>query len=258
MAQLGSKVVIASRSKETITAAADRLAPYCCDGGEILPIQCNIRDRANVEAMMSQTIEHFGRLDGLVNNGGGQFWSPAENISSKGFHAVVDTNLKGTWNCIQEAYHQYMGENGGQIVNIVLISSMGMAGQSHSAAAREAVKNLSITLGAEWASKGIQVNCIAPGIIYSETAVAAYGEHGEQMFQKAAKTVPAKRLGQVLENDEISNDLIPQIIFNLSPGVQYTTGQTIDVCGGLSMYNNYLKGIDDIEAWMEERGINMG
>ena len=139
--------------------------------------------------MIAQTIEKFGRLDGLVNNGGGQFWAQAENISSNGFHAVVDTNLNGTWNCIQEAYHQYMGKNGGNIVNIVLISSMGMTGQSHSgsqpnsktsklenlAAAREAVKNLSMTLGAEWAPKGIAINCIAPGIIYSDTATAAYG-----------------------------------------------------------------------------------
>ena len=126
--------------------------------------------------MVTDTIDKFGRLDGLVNNGGGQFWSPAENISPGGFHAVVDTNLKGSWNCMQEAYHQYMGENGGKIVNIVLMSEMGLAGMSHSAAAREAVKNLSITLGTEWAEKNIQINCIAPGIFPSETAVAAYGE----------------------------------------------------------------------------------
>ena len=95
-------------------------------------LQCNIRDREQVSEVIAKTIEKFGRLDGLVNNGGGQFWAQAENISSNGFHAVVDTNLNGTWNCIQEAYHQYMGENGGNIVNIVLISSMGMTGQSHS------------------------------------------------------------------------------------------------------------------------------
>ena len=108
--------------------------------------------------MVTDTIDKFGRLDGLVNNGGGQFWSPAENISPGGFHAVVDTNLKGSWNCMQEAYHQYMGENGGKIVNIVLMSEMGLAGMSHSAAAREAVKNLAITLGAEWAGNNIQIN----------------------------------------------------------------------------------------------------
>ena len=78
-------------------------------------------------------------------------------IFNVGFHAVVDTNLTGTWNCIQEAFHQYMEAHGGYIVNIVLISSMGMAGQSHSAAAREAVKNLSMSMGAEWARYGVQV-----------------------------------------------------------------------------------------------------
>jgi len=153
LAQLGSKVVIASRSAEKIAAAAEDLKSHCADGAEILPLQCNIRDRENVAEMMQKTLEKFGKIDGLVNNGGGQFWSPAEHINAKGFNAVVETNLTGTWNCIQEAYHQYMGENGGNIVNIVLISSMGMAGQSHSAAAREAVKNLSMTLGTEWASK---------------------------------------------------------------------------------------------------------
>ena len=153
-------------------------------------IQCNIRNRDEVAGAIEQTLDKWGRLDGLVNNGGGQFPANAENISSKGFHAVVDTNLNGTWNCIQEAYHQYMGEHGGNIVNIVLISSMGCAGISHSAASREAVKNLSMSLGAEWASKGIQgnrevyfveitqsniVNCIAPGYVYSDTAAASYG-----------------------------------------------------------------------------------
>ena len=72
------------------------------------------------------------------------------------------------------------------------------------------------------------MNCIAPGIIYNKTSIANYGERGEEMFMRAAQNVPKKRLGQVLdgvEDGEISNDLIPQIIFNLSPGVQYTTGK---------------------------------
>ena len=74
--------------------------------------------------------------------------------------------------------------------------------------------------------QGIQINCIAPGIIYNKTAVAAYGEHGEQLFMEAAKNIPKGRLGEVFEKDDhLSNDLIPQIIWNLTPGVQYTTGK---------------------------------
>ena len=105
-----------------------------------------------------------------MNNGGGQFHSHAENISHNGFHAVVDTNLYGTWNCIYEAFHQYMKENGGKIVNIVTINRMGMAGMAHSGAARAGVKNLSQSLGAEWAKYGIVINNVAPGTIYSATA----------------------------------------------------------------------------------------
>ena len=74
---------------------------------------------------------------------GGQFHSRAEDISQKGFHAVVETNLYGTWNMMNEAFHQYMKENGGNIVNIVTINRMGMAGMAHSGAARAGVKNLS-------------------------------------------------------------------------------------------------------------------
>ena len=84
LAQLGSKVVIASRSAEKIAAAAEDLKSHCSDGAEILPLQCNIRDRENVAEMMKKTLEKFGKIDGLVNNGGGQFWSPAEHINAKG------------------------------------------------------------------------------------------------------------------------------------------------------------------------------
>jgi len=255
--QLGSKVAIASRSKAKIDEAVEHLKVHCADGAEIVGYECNIRNRDQVAETVTTVVERFGRLDGLVNNGGGQFWSPAEAISPKGFHAVVDTNLTGTWNCIQEAFDQYMGENGGNIVNIVLISSMGMAGQSHSAAAREAVKNLSMSLGAEWAPHRVQINCIAPGIIYSETATAAYGELGPYIFDESTKTIPQGRMGDIFnskEANELTNDIIPQIIWNLSPGVQYTTGQTIDVCGGLSLHNNFLQGAADIKAFLEQQG----
>jgi len=261
--ELGGKVVIAGRDKARIDEGVEKIKTHCAEGAEVLGLQCNIRKREEVSNMVTDTIDKFGRLDGLVNNGGGQFWSPAENISPGGFHAVVDTNLKGSWNCMQEAYHQYMGENGGKIVNIVLMSEMGLAGMSHSAAAREAVKNLAITLGAEWAGNNIQINCVAPGIFPSETAVAAYGEQSKEIFDKSALNVPKKRLGDLYEGESLSEgtlslDLIPQILFNLTDAVQYTTGQTTNVCGGITFFNNYLKGANDITAWMEERGINMG
>merc|ERR1712130_25929 len=245
LARLGSDVVIASRNPERIEQAVEHLRPLC-DGGRVHGITCNIRDRESVSRMISDTLTEFGRLDGLVNNGGGQFHSAAENISPNGFHAVVDTNLYGTWNCIYEAFHQHMKENGGKIVNIVTINRMGMAGMAHSGAARAAVKNLSQSLGAEWAKYDVIINNVAPGTIHSDTAQANYGPIGEVLFEGAKETIPMGRLGDTVE------DLAPSVIFMLSDGIKYTTGQTLDVCGGQSLHNNYRQGLVMLEKFMEQ------
>ena len=108
-------MVIASRNPERIASAVDELGEYCQDGAEVVGMRVNIRDRDSVSKMVSNTLEKFGQIDGLVNNGGGQFHSRAEDISQKGFHAVVETNLYGTWNCMFECFEQYMKENGGNI-----------------------------------------------------------------------------------------------------------------------------------------------
>merc|ERR1711970_1593808 len=109
-----------------------------------------------------------------------------------------------------------------------------MAGMSHSGAARAGVKSLSQSIGGEWAKHGIVINNIAPGVVHSDTAQANYGPLGEILFENSRKIIPVGRLGRV------DQDCVPPIIFMLTPGVQYTTGQTIDVCGGLSLYNNYM------------------
>jgi len=246
LCQLGSKVVIASRNPERISSAVEELSEYCQDGAEVVGMRVNIRDRDSVSKMVSTTLEKFGQIDGLVNNGGGQFHSRAEDISQKGFHAVVETNLYGTWNCMFECFEQYMKENGGNIVNIVTINRMGMAGMAHSGAARAGVKNLSQSLGAEWMEYGIKINNIAPGTVYSPTAQANYGPLGEYLFKGAVKTIPAGRLGNT------NDDLAPSVLFMLSDGAKYTTGQTLDVCGGQSLHNNYRQGLMDLADWHKQ------
>lgn len=222
------------------------MSEYCQDGAEVVGMRVNIRDRDSVSKMVSTTLEKFGQIDGLVNNGGGQFHSRAEDISQKGFHAVVETNLYGTWNCMFECFEQYMKENGGNIVNIVTINRMGMAGMAHSGAARAGVKNLSQSLGAEWMEYGIKINNIAPGTVYSPTAQANYGPLGEYLFKGAVKTIPAGRLGNT------NDDLAPSVLFMLSDGAKYTTGQTLDVCGGQSLHNNYRQGLMDLADWHKQ------
>jgi len=244
--ELGGKCVIASRSFEKIDAAVDQLKPYCTGDAEISGVQVNIKSRESVAKMVSTTLDRYGRLDGLVNNGGGQFVSPGEAISSNGWKAVVETNLYGPWNCMQEAHEQFMAENGGYIVNIVTTNRTGMVGMSHTSAARAGTKSLSQSIGAEWAKKGIVINNIAPGVIHSDSAQANYGPIGEVLFDSSRRMIPMGELGRVYE------DCVPPIIFMLSPAVRYTTGQTLDVCGGLSLYNNYLNQYQNMGTWLQD------
>lgn len=134
---------------------------------------------------------------------------------------------------MQEAFHQHMRDNGGHIVNIVTTNRTGMGGMSHTSAARAGVKSLSQSMGAEWMQHGITINNVGPGVFASPTAVENYGPIGEVVFENTKKCVPAGSLG------DIENHLVAPIIFMLSPGVIYTTGQTLDVCGGLSLFNHY-------------------
>ena len=130
--ELGGKCVIASRSGDKINAAVDQLKEHCTGDADVTGLTVNVRDRDSVRAMIADTLDIHGRIDGLVNNGGGQFYSNAEQISSKGWNAVIETNFYGTWNCMQEAFDQYMKDNGGYIVNIVTTNRTGMPGMSHS------------------------------------------------------------------------------------------------------------------------------
>ena len=115
---LGCKVVIAARNEERLkefAAAVNRN-----NGRELVyPIRCNIRKEEEVLSMVNTTVEQFGKIDLLVNNGGGQFMSRTEDISAKGWHAVVETNLTGTFYCLKHVYSQSMKKHGGSIVNII-------------------------------------------------------------------------------------------------------------------------------------------
>jgi len=101
--------------------------------------------------------------------------------------------------------------------------------------------------GAEWAKYGIIINNVAPGTIHSDTAQANYGPLGELLFDGAVQTIPMGRLGST------TDDLAPSVIFMLSEGAKYTTGQTLDVCGGQSLHNNYRQGLVLLEEFMKKQ-----
>ncbi|XP_050406290.1 peroxisomal trans-2-enoyl-CoA reductase [Patella vulgata] len=226
---LGCNVMIASRNIEKLKLAVDEIKSSPSAYGVIDCIQCNIRKEDQVKNLISKTIEKYGKLNFLVNNGGGQFPSPAANISLKGWNAVIETNLTGTFLCCREAYQQWMRDNGGVIVNIVADMWKGLPLMSHTGAARAAVDNLTKSLAIEWAEAGIRINSVAPGSsIYSETAAANYGD--SKIFEHRIPLVPAKRLGTT---EEIS----ASVCFLLSPAASFISGETVKVDAGASLYS---------------------
>jgi NAD(P)-dependent dehydrogenase (short-subunit alcohol dehydrogenase family) len=226
LARMGAEVVIASRKPDRIAKAAEGLSAEL--GQTVHGIAADIRDRDAVNSLVETTIERCGRIDILVNNGGGQFFSPAQFISANGWDAVVATNLTGTWNLTQAVANQWMlGNGGGRIINITMNTSRGFPGMAHSVAARAGIEGLSKTLAIEWAFANIQVNCIQPGVIAS-SGLRNYPD-AENMVRSAQQQIPAKRLGTV---DEIAW----AVAWLASPAGHYVTGQTITVDGGRSLW----------------------
>merc|ERR1719322_145722 len=224
---LGCNVVIASRNLEKLKITESKLNLENDDrSGKVVSLSCNIRKPDEVECLVENTIKKFGKLDFLINNGGGQFQAFAEDISPKGWNAVIETNLTGTFYCCQQAYKQWMKENSGVIINIVADVWNGMPLMSHTSAARAGVINLTKTLALEWIDKGVRINSVAPGTIYSESAAKNYPV---DVFGEAKKYQPSGRLG---EPEEVAS----VVCFLLSPSSAYITGETLKIDGGQSLY----------------------
>jgi len=228
LGRLGAHVIIASRKASHIEPAAAGMAQVL--GRPVTGLTCDIRDRDAVDALYQQILEQHGRLDILVNNGGGQFFGPAETISGRGWDAVVGTNLTGTWNMIQGAHKACMGTHGGRILNITMLTRRTFPGMAHSVSARAGVEALTRTLAVEWAGTGIRINCVAPGLVLS-SGVATY-PNGEQLFQQMQKHIPLKQAGSM-------DDIAWMVAFLAGPAGGYITGQVFTVDGGKELWGDW-------------------
>ncbi|XP_076456320.1 peroxisomal trans-2-enoyl-CoA reductase-like [Babylonia areolata] len=227
---LGCKVMIASRKVDKLQTASQEMRQEIdpASTAAIHFMQCNIRKEDEVKKLISGTLQQYGRVDFVVNNGGGQFYSPAANISLKGWNAVIETNLTGSFLMCREVYSQWMEQNGGAIVTIITDMWKGWPSMSHSGAARAGVENLTKSLAIEWASQGVRINCVAPGSsIYSETAAANYGSL--DVFSKNLQGVPFRRFGTT---EEVS----AAVCFLLSPAAAFISGETLKVDAAASLY----------------------
>ena len=225
LSTLGAHVIIASRKQEKLEKAARGLSDMT--GNTITPMVCNIRDRENIKSVANTTMQNFGAIDILVNNGGGQFMSPAEHIREKGWDAVIATNLTGTWDLSKAVAKAHMLKNGGSIINITMLTDRGFPGMVHSCAARAGVEGMTKTLAVEWATRGITVNAIQPGIIASNGMKNYPGWEG--IANQVRSDIPMKRLGHC---DDIAN----LVAFLASPAGKYITGQIWAVDGGRNLW----------------------
>ncbi|MFL5782953.1 MAG: SDR family oxidoreductase [Bacteriovoracaceae bacterium] len=225
LASLGAHVCLIGRNEEKLKTVQKEIqdmkgkASYAC---------ADIREREQIKNAIGTFVKEVGVLHGLVNNAGGQFFTPLENISSNGFDAVVKTNLYGPFNCMQEVFHQSMNKNGGAIVTIITNIDMGMPMLAHSGAARAGAENLTKSAALEWGKYGIRVNAVSPGSIAS-SGLDKYPEEVQKMGIPALRDcVPLKRLGTEAE-------VAASIIDLLSPAANYVTGITLKMDGGAAL-----------------------
>ena len=224
-ARLGARLAICGRNPEKLESAAEFLRSF---GGEVMAREMTIRDPEQVAAFVDAVHERFGGLNVLVNNAGGQFPQPALDFSIKGWNAVIDTNLNGTWWMMQAVAKNWV-ETGtqGNIVSIVADVWRGMPGIAHTAAARAGVIFLSKSVAVEWAPYGVRVNCVAPGCCES-TGFGNYPAEGAATFKESN---PMRRAG-----DEW--DVAEGVVYMAAPSGTFITGEVLNIDGGQQMWGD--------------------
>ena len=221
LASLGATVAIVGRNAEKLETVKGEIEK---DGGKVITRVCDIREEEAVGATIDAILAATGRIDGLVNNAGGQYRTPLKTITTKGFEAVVRNNLTGGFIFMREVYLRWMEAHGGAIVNISADIWNGWPNFGHSGAARGGMNTLTETAACEWAVSGVRVNSVAPGGIVS-SGFDKYPPEAFQELLKYAGRMPLQRFGNVAE-------VSAAIVFLLSPGAAYITGSCIRVDGG--------------------------
>ncbi len=233
-ARLGAQVMICGRNEEKLRSAAadaERLL-----GKRIDHHALTIRDPDQVTELMETAFARYGRVDALVNSAGGQFPQNAIDYSVKGWLAVVDTNLNGTWYMMQQAARQWRDRGqSGSIINIIANFSRGIPQSAHTAAARAGVAYLSKSVAVEWAPLNIRVNCIAPGTMDTE----GLNHYPPGIAERSGKGNPMRKRGDVW-------DIAEGVVYLSAASGKFITGEVLQIDGGMQCWGtNWPLGVPE-------------
>ena len=224
VASLGATAVVAGRRHEPLEEGVERIRAF---GGAATAMPTDVRDAAQVEALFERVLREHGRVDCLINNAAGNFVCATKDLSPRGWSAVIDIVLNGTFYCSRAAGRAMIEDGkGGAILNIVASYAWtGAPGTAHSAAAKAGVVSLTQTLASEWGRYGIRTNALSPGIVNTAGSAERLFPT-EQIRDRIAQRVPLRRLGT---EEEVAS----AAAFLLSDDAAYVNGAVLVADGGL-------------------------
>jgi citronellol/citronellal dehydrogenase len=220
---LGARLALIGRTAEKLERVKEELGDP-----DTFTFAADLRREDQVKAAIEGVMAWSGRIDGLVNNAGGQFPAPLKDISLNGWNAVVANNMTATFLVSKEVYLRSMEANGGAIVNVGADWELGNPGMGHNGAARAGQTNFTFTASVEWSHSGVRVNSVIPGFIAS-SGFDRYPERAHDVLRNVKSRIPLKRHGT-------ESEIAGAIVYLLSEAAAYITGATLRVDGGL--HNN--------------------
>ncbi len=223
LAGYGATVIVNyNGSKEKAEAV---VAEIEANGGTAEAVQCSVADFAACGEMITAMLAKYGRIDILVNNAGITKDNLVMKMTEEDFDAVIDTNLKGTFNTIKHMYRAFLKQRSGSIINMTSVSGvLGNVGQANYSASKAGVIGLTKSMARELASRNITVNAVAPGFIDTDMTQAMTDAAKEATLTQ----IPLKRMGQPI-------DIAETVAFLSSDRASYITGQIISVDGGMAI-----------------------
>lgn len=222
LAREGADIVIADLFPEAAEGVADEVRSL---GRQAISVRANVTDPGDAEAIVQQALDKFGKVDILVNNAGVTRDALIPRMSEEDWDLVIDTNLKGTFNCTKAVARPMLKQKSGRIVNVASVMGIiGNVGQANYSASKAGIIGLTKTTAKELGARGVNVNAVAPGFI--QTAMT--DELPENVRENIAGQIPLRRVGT-------PEDVAKLVLFLCTDDSDYITGQVINVDGGMVM-----------------------